>query len=148
MGAGRVAHLYRAFPTYVSLGAGSRATRARSAILGCVSRLGVLTAVVCVALCTGSTPAASPAARPKLQALAIQPLVVRGTAFRPYERIKLLLSAEVSASRTLKACATGRFVTRFRAVSVGRCEGFVLQAFGSRGSRAKLERLTPNCIEP
>ena len=27
-------------------------------------------------------------------------------------------------------------------------EGFVLQAFGSRGSRAKLERLTPDCIEP
>jgi len=113
-----------------------------------VSRLGVLTAVACVALCTGSTTAAAPSTRPLLRALDLQPLVVRGTAFRPYERVRLILSAEVMESRTLKANRTGTFVTRFPAVRVGRCEGFVLQAFGSRGSRARLERLTPDCAEP
>jgi hypothetical protein len=113
-----------------------------------VNRLRVLAVVACAALAWGSTTAASPTARPKLQALDLQPLVVRGTAFRPYERVKLILSADVAAGRILKASANGRFVTRFRAVSVGRCEGFVLQAFGSRGSRAKLERLTPDCSEP
>jgi hypothetical protein len=113
-----------------------------------MSRPIVLVVVVCTALALGSTTAASPTARPKLQAIDLQPLVIRGTAFRPYERVKLILSADVAAGRILKASANGRFVTRFRAVSVGRCEGFVLQAFGSRGSRAKLERLTPDCIEP
>jgi hypothetical protein len=113
-----------------------------------VSRLGVLTAVACVALCTGSTPAAAPSTRPLLRALDLQPLVVRGTAFRPYERVKLILSADVAVGRTLKASVNGRFTTRFRTVSVGRCEGFVLQAFGSRGSRATLERLAPDCMEP
>jgi hypothetical protein len=113
-----------------------------------VKRSRVLVVVACAALACGSTTAASPTVRPKLQALDLQPLVVRGTAFRPYERVKLILSADVAAGRILKASATGRFVARFRAVSVGRCEGFVLQAFGSRGSRAKLERLTPDCIEP
>jgi hypothetical protein len=122
--------------------------RSRVGILEPVSRSKVLVVVACVALTAGSTTAASPTARPKLQALDLQPLVVRGTAFRPYERVKLILSADVAAGRTLKAGPTGRFVTRFRAVSVGRCEGFVLQAFGSRGSRAKLERLTPDCMEP
>jgi hypothetical protein len=113
-----------------------------------VKRSRVLVVVACAALAWGSTTAASPTVRPKLQALDLQPLVVRGTAFRPYERVKLILSADVAAGRILKASATGRFMARFRAVSVGRCEGFVLQAFGSRGSRAKLERLTPDCIEP
>jgi hypothetical protein len=113
-----------------------------------MSRSRVLAAAACAALATGSTTAASPTARPKLQALDLQPLVARGTAFRPYERVKLILSADVAAGRILKASASGTFVTRFRAVSISRCEGFVLQAFGSRGSRAKLERLTPNCIEP
>ena len=113
-----------------------------------MKRSRVLIVVACAALAWGSTTAASPTVRPKLQALDLQPLVVRGTAFRPYERVKLILSADMAAGRILKASATGRFVARFHAVSVGRCEGFVLQAFGSRGSRAKLERLTPNCIEP
>jgi hypothetical protein len=113
-----------------------------------VDRSTVLVVAACSALAWGSTTAASPTARPKLQAVDLQPLVVRGTAFRPYERVKLILSADVAAGRILKASATGRFVTRFRAVSVGPCDGFVLQAFGSRGSRAKLERLTPDCIEP
>jgi hypothetical protein len=107
-----------------------------------------LVLVASAALAWGSTTAASPTARPKLQALDLQPLIVRGTAFRPYERVKLILSADVAAGRILKASATGRFVTRFHTVSIGRCEGFVLQAFGSRRSRAKLERLTPNCIQP
>lgn len=123
--------------------------RSRVGILEPMSRPGALVVVIaCAALGWGSTTAASPTTRPKLQALDLQPLVVRGTAFRPYERVKLILSADVAAGRILKASAYGRFVTRFRAVSVGRCEGFVLQAFGSRGSRAKLERLTPDCIEP
>ena len=113
-----------------------------------MKRSRVLVVVTCAALAWGSTTAASPTVRPKLQALDLQPLVVRGTAFRPYERVKLILAADMAAGRILKASATGRFVARFRAVSVGRCEGFVLQAFGSRGSRAKLERLTPDCIEP
>jgi hypothetical protein len=113
-----------------------------------MSRSSVIVLVACVALCTGSTPAASPTVRPRLQALDLQPLVVRGTAFRPYERVKLILSADVAAGKTLKASVNGRFTTRFRTVSVGRCEGFVLQAFGSRGSRATLERLTPDCAEP
>jgi hypothetical protein len=113
-----------------------------------MNRSGFLVIVACAALAWGSTTAASPTARPKLQALDLQPLVVRGTAFRPYERVKLILSADVALVRSVKASDNGRFTTRFRAVGVGRCEGFVLQAFGSRGSRAKLERLTPNCIEP
>jgi hypothetical protein len=113
-----------------------------------MNRSRVLVVVASTALVWGSTTAASPTARPKLQAIDLQPLVVRGTAFRPYERVKLILSADVPAGRILKASADGRFLTRLGAVSVGRCEGFVLQAFGSRGSRAKLERLAPDCIEP
>jgi hypothetical protein len=101
-------------------------------------RSSVIVLVASLALAAGSTGAASPTARPRLQALA----------FRPYERVKLILSADVAAGKTLKASGTGRFTTRFRTVTVGRCEGFVLQALGSRGSRATLERLTPDCIEP
>jgi hypothetical protein len=104
--------------------------------------------IASLALAAGSTTSASLTGRPTLHALDLQPLVVRGTAFRPFERVKLILSAEVATIRTLKASRTGTFSTRFPGVTVGRCGGFVLQALGSRGSRARLERLAPDCTEP
>jgi len=112
-----------------------------------VGWLRVAVAVVALMLVAGASSAAAPP-RPTLRALTLQPLVVRGANFRPLERVKLLLSADVPASLTLKATRGGTFVARFPAVKVGRCEGFVLQAIGLRGSRAELERLTPDCKEP
>jgi hypothetical protein len=127
------------------LGAGSPVPAV--GILVHVGRLPVAVAAVALTLAASASSAAAPA-RPTLRAVTLQPLVVRGTHFRPFERIKLFLTADVPASRTLKATRGGTFVARFPAVEVGRCDGFVLQAIGVRGSRAELERLTPDCTEP
>ncbi len=112
-----------------------------------VGRLRVAAAVAALMLSGSASFAAAPA-HPALRALALQPLVVRGTGFRPFERVKLFLSAGGPASRTARATRGGTFVTRFPGVEIGRCESFVLQAIGSRGSRAELDRLAPDCNEP
>jgi len=110
--------------------------------------MGRLCVAAVVVVLSGSGSAAAAPARPTLRALDYQPLVVRGTGFRRFERVKLLLSADGAASRTVKATRSGTFVARFPGVELGRCGRFVLQAIGSRGSRAELARLAPDCTEP
>lgn len=82
-----------------------------------------------------------------LRLLDAQPVVLRGTAFRPNERIKITVLQPTVTSRAIRASAAGRFVARF-AFSVGRCEDLDVRARGSRGSRATLELLAPDCIDP
>ena len=96
------------------------------------------------ALVAGGTSAPKPALRP----LDLDPLTLRGTSFKPGERVKLLLSASpVVRSKVVRAGELGRFRVVFN-VAPGRCDSVVVQAIGARGSRATFRRDTPNCIEP
>jgi hypothetical protein len=92
------------------------------------------------------TPSAT-VARPTLRLLDAQPVVLRGTAFRPNERVKITVLQPTMTSRAIRAGAAGRFGARF-AFSLGRCEDLEVRARGSRGSRATLELLAPDCAEP
>ena len=92
--------------------------------------------------------AAGGAAKPALRPLDLDPLTLRGTSFKPNERVKLLLSAPpVVRSKSVRAGERGRFRVVF-AVRPGRCDAVVVQAIGARGSRATFRRDAPDCIEP
>src|SRR5213592_4245489 len=73
---------------------------------------------------------------PRLQTLDRSPVVVRGTNFRPLERVTVVLDAAGTWRRTAIADSDGQFTVRF-AVRLGPCDDFRLQAFGSKGSRAR-----------
>lgn len=102
--------------------------------------------------------AGSAAARPdsvagrnaSLSAVDLQPLVVRGAGFEPGEQVRLVLSTgEGQQWRTKVAGAGGNLTARF-GVSIGGCGRFSVQAFGSRGSRARIMplRMQIDCVAP
>jgi hypothetical protein len=121
-------------------------------ILGHMTRI-ALVACVCSLVAAGAAGAGLESAdgvRASLHAVDMQPLVVRGTGFEPNERVRLMLSsADGQRWRTTDAGAAGRFTMRF-GVSIGGCGRFSVQAFGSRGSRARLLplRAQVDCMSP
>lgn len=87
-------------------------------------------------------------AKPALRPLDLDPLTLRGTAFKSGERVKLLLSAPGAVrSKVVRAGERGRFRVVF-GTAAGRCEPVVVQAIGSRGSRATFRHDVPGCAEP
>jgi hypothetical protein len=66
------------------------------------------------------------------------PLVLRGVAFVPGERVRVTVTAERQLAKRVSANAAGRFTVRF-ATSFDRCQGLSARAVGDRGSRAGLK---------
>lgn len=90
--------------------------------------------------------AASPG--PSLSVSSGRTLVVHGQGFRSSERVTLVLNAGRIWSRGAIADADGRFTATFP-VTLSGCEDFSLQAFGSKGSRARvLPRPRTMCPAP
>jgi hypothetical protein len=84
--------------------------------------------------------------RPLLHLVDRTPVVVRGSGFEAGERVSVALSAGTRSIRRAQATEAGTFVVRF-GVSLGRCTGYSLQAYGSAGSRARLlSRVALACI--
>jgi hypothetical protein len=90
-----------------------------------------------VVLRGGSVAAdASPAAAERRATLALsslEPLSVAGRGFKVSERVRV--SAE-SSRKSLRASSRGRFLVRF--ADVDPCNGVVVTAVGSKGSRASI----------
>jgi hypothetical protein len=82
--------------------------------------------------------------RPALKIASLDPLTVKGTRFVPGERVKLLVNAGGARMKAAKVDERGRFAIAFR-VDLDRCAGIVVQAFGTRGSRAMVDITAPNC---
>jgi len=84
--------------------------------------------------------------RPALGIVGLDPLTVRGRGFVPRERVKLLLGTPPRTT-SARADGRGRFTVRF-GIRAARCSGAVVQAFGSRGSRAQVDVTAPGCAAP
>jgi hypothetical protein len=101
----------------------------------------VIALVVALALLA---PAQAPA-KAALRVVDKQPLVVRGTGFRPGERVLVLAAARRSGSERVFATAGGVFTARFE-FGVPRCTRIWIRAIGSRGTQARyLTRIAPDC---
>jgi hypothetical protein len=82
---------------------------------------------------------------PHLKLVATAPPVVRASAFRAHERVRLVLRRRFGAPTISHASAdsAGSFVATFAGVRVSRCGGFSIVATGSDGSRATMLRPMP-----
>jgi hypothetical protein len=100
------------------------------------------------AIVLAATPVVGAATgRPSLRLLDRDPLTIAGRGFDAEELVRVRLAVEGQIrSRRARTSAVGTFRVRFT-VSVGRCDSFSLQAFGSAGNRARLfpAALQPNC---
>jgi hypothetical protein len=102
-------------------------------------------ASVLLVLAAGAAEGGASRSAPHLKLLATAPPVVRGTAFRAHERVRLVLRRRVGQPTIGHASAdsAGSFVATFAGIRVNRCGGFSIVATGSEGSRATLLRPMP-----
>ncbi len=91
----------------------------------------------------------SDAQRPALTVMDTRPFEVRGSGFEPRERVQVLLSANgAQRGQNTLATSAGAFTVEFQ-LSLGACSRFTMQAFGSKGSRARvLPRRSQTDCEP
>ncbi len=90
-------------------------------------------------------PAATSAIKPHVRLADRSPLVVRGNAFRPHERVTIRLSAgKTVAVRIVRATVTGTFRAQF-AMKVGTCARVAIRARGSLGSQASWKAPPESC---
>jgi hypothetical protein len=108
----------------------------------------VLTAFAIALLATSATAlGAADSNRPALRISDLTPLTVRGTNFKPGERIKLFVNAGTPITRAVRAGVRGRFVARLGVrVDASACST-VVQAIGAGGSRALVDLTRPGCDE-
>jgi hypothetical protein len=93
----------------------------------------------------GTSQAAVPSAR--LHILQERPAVVRGDRFKGGERITVVLRTTRAWIRTGTADARGVVTVRFT-VALPECGRYSLQAFGSKGSRARSIAARHTCGDP
>jgi hypothetical protein len=90
-----------------------------------------------------ATPAlGATSAQPVLRLLDRTPVTVTGRGFQPGETVRLRLTLQGETWTRRATSATGSFRATFT-ISLGRCRSFSLQAFGSKGSRARLFATAP-----
>jgi hypothetical protein len=106
----------------------------------------ILASLVPAVLLAGLPSAPAANGLPRLGVVQRKPLTIRGTAFKPGERVQVTAAAGAQVGATVVASETGAFTARFR-LSAGRCTRVSAIAFGSRGSRARLAmRPAPDCV--
>jgi hypothetical protein len=99
-------------------------------------------AVLAVVACALAVPAS--AGGPRLAVADDAPFTVRGSGFVAHEHVRVVVTANASATRWATTTAAGAFTLRFPTVKLGTCAAFAIRAFGSHGSRAVL-RIRPEC---
>jgi hypothetical protein len=127
-----------------------------------MSRRGIGTLVVLVALgllATGAgaaalrppkTPAAEPLpSKPLVLVGPLSPLTVRGLRFEAWERVTVTLDGGRRGTVRVVANRAGAFRAEFELAGVLRaCRTVTIRAVGSRGSTAVRQLPRPNCREP
>lgn len=90
--------------------------------------------------------ASGKAAKPSLRLMTRQPLVVQGQHFGSRERVRVRVSGDASASRSVRATEAGSFGVRFADIAVDRCSVIRVVAIGGSGRQATLKTLpSPAC---
>ena len=109
--------------------------------------MGVATGFFALLIAAGAGPAVASSANPSISLYATSPVTLAGVRFHASERVRVSVSTR-STRVVLRVTASesGRFRLRLPGVSLGPCDGFLVVAVGSSGSRAVLkvvERLCP-----
>ena len=103
---------------------------------------------VCAVLFLTAASASGADRRAALTIADREPLTIRGTRFAPNESVRLLVvSGVVQRARSVRAGSRGGFTAVFR-IGLDRCDALVVQALGSRGSRAHVDLLQTACVSP
>ena len=110
--------------------------------------VGLLVAVVALAVSVATLASAGVTARPTLRLVDASPVALRGTGFKAHERVRVSVYAGERATKRVSTGARGRFLVRFSSLDPNACIGFSAVAVGNEGSRASFKRSPGMCPAP
>ena len=106
---------------------------------GPVGRAAAVLLVLAALVTSGAAATGDRTSRPTLKLTSGTPLRVAGSHFLPGERVRVAAITSRKASKQVVANADGNFVVTL-GIAYDRCNGLIVTAIGSRGSRARLKR--------
>jgi uncharacterized protein YfaP (DUF2135 family) len=118
------------------------------AVLAAVALVAVAAVIATVVGQTSGSSSREPKAvrQAQIAPMGQNPLTVKGSGFRPGERVRLVVKGSEGAALTAKAGPDGSFVAAFRWLNG--CDSVTVTAAGSKGSRASFNLSQIACIEP
>jgi hypothetical protein len=84
----------------------------------------------------------------RLRLLDTEPLMLRGTGFKPYEHLRIAVVSNERVVRRATAGPGGGFTMRLRGVDLEACAGFSITVTGDEGSSATFKRAPGVCADP
>jgi hypothetical protein len=96
----------------------------------------VVAAIVAVVMPIASH-AASTRIRPVIHVYSTNPFEVSGVHFAAIEHVTVVVESNGTHTHTIVASRSGRFRLAFRGLAYDACSGYVVRAYGNRGSRAR-----------
>ena len=96
----------------------------------------------------GSSAAGGTASAPALSITSVSPVRVSGHAFRPAERVRVVVTARHRVTKTVHASSRGSFTVVFASLTADPCSKAYVIARGSAGSRAQAKLGVRGCPPP
>jgi hypothetical protein len=111
-------------------------------------RAAVVAALLGILLCAVATAAPAAAAKATVRIVKLNPLTIRGTGFKPAERVRLRLSAGVTGTARGTATAAGVLTVSFPKTKVTACTAYTLRAVGAAGTKVTFKRKVTSSCKP
>ena len=109
-------------------------------------RAAVVAALLGILLCAVAAAAPAAAAKATLKVVKLTPLTIRGTGFKPTERVTVTLSAGPRQTVRGTATATGVLKVSFAKTKLTACTAYTLRAVGAAGTKVTFKRtVTASC---
>jgi hypothetical protein len=118
----------------------------RSRAVRLIAVVGVVGLVTASALVASGPTFGATGAKATLHVVRLKPFTVRGSGFKPAERVTVTLAGGPKGTAVGTANGSGTFTVTFSKAAVTACSAYVLHATGSVGSRATFTAtLAPAC---
>jgi hypothetical protein len=103
-----------------------------------------------LAILVGAVATAAPAAATKatVKIVKLSPLTIRGSGFKPTERVTVTLSAGAAGTARGTATAAGIVTVSLPKAKVTACTAYTLRAVGSAGTRVTFKRTVATSCKP
>jgi hypothetical protein len=106
----------------------------------------VFTALLGILLAAMATVAPAAATKATVKILKLSPLTIRGSGFKPTERVTVTLSAGATGTARGTATAAGIVTVSFPKAKVTACTAYTLRAVGAAGTKVTFKRtVTASC---
>jgi hypothetical protein len=115
---------------------------------GTPSRAAAFVALLGLLLGTFAAAAPAAAAKASLKIVKLSPLTIRGTGFKPAERVRLTLSAGATGIARGTATAAGTVTVSFPRARVTACTAYTLRATGAAGTKVTFRRTVAASCKP